>query len=230
MLKNFVLENGYNSNYKDLIEEFEFYVEKSNGNYLKTIQFLEQEFASFVKDMRFGGTRAAFIFENETVKFALSPNYILHNKKEIQALNCLGVLAPQVIDYDKNGFRWVVVETVNNDQQAILKRGRELFPNLRNFDAFDYTFDTNEPSELSYRVGSGVRGLRKRRDEIEDRGRQGRAFNRLNMAASEEGQEWLHDFMEGIQKCNIHTDDLYVFNWGVTKKTKRLVPLDLGRD
>lgn len=212
-------------NYQSLIDLFEELLIKNHLTLAETIGKLARKFRKTLV----GKTRIVFIFDDVVVKIVLDVYEAETNKKEMEAVECLGVAAPQIIDYDKNNYYWLVMEKVENNKAAVIKKARELFPNLTKTNAFGLR-KSHEDNPEDYFVVDGigkVQDLNKLKTANKEEKKQN-AYTRLSLAASEEGKEWLDDFVNGIEKCGVNTSDLQYFNFGVSFKTNRLVPLDLG--
>lgn len=163
-----------------------------------------------------GSTREVFILDDVVLKF--NKRIGIENKKEIDNATCLGILAPKIIDYEQEYYRWLAIEKVDNDLETVKQAALRLFPHLKVYDLFGEPFTSEQPNlDNVYSV-----------QNLSHHTYGDRAYERLAKAASAEGKEWLDAFVQAVKKCKFNTYDLSDFNWGVSLKTRRLIPLDLA--
>jgi hypothetical protein len=169
---------------------------------LKTITEIENYCRDTLgKPSGYGSGRIVWVIDQDTIIKVARYQPSKQNEKEFERSLCIGSeYAVQVIDYDINGFKWLIeerVETFKTDNNFVKYMNKKL-----GFEFEDY-FQIVD-------MFSGFYYMKNIRDELL------------------KANKWLKDFLYTIQTCNMSSHDFHPGNWGVRLSTGELILIDLG--
>jgi hypothetical protein len=126
------------------------------------------------------------------------------NEQEFKNSFCVGKkYAVQVLDYDLNGFKWLIEENVKTfDEQD---QSGEFVRTINKVLNFEFE-DAGEVADLF----AGWPKLDDIRDHLM------------------ETNEWFRELMKAVEHCDVSSHDFHAGNWGIRPSTGELILIDLG--
>jgi hypothetical protein len=173
---------------------------------LNDLESVIQYVRSTLKRLGSGSFRDTWIVDgNRILKVIRRKENREQNSNEVKHATCLGShYAPNILDYDKENFYWILEERLNPiGGEALFGKLQELigykfsgWQELKFFFVYGSTSLHNDPSSLVYKL-----------------------YNK---------SEWLKGLFDELEGCKVDTSDFHDENWGVRPSTGELVLLDLG--
>jgi hypothetical protein len=144
------------------------------------------------------------IDDAQVIKVLKKETHENQNELEFKNSMCMSKkYAVQILDYDLNGFKWLVEENVDTFEETDPDgRFAKLFSKKVGFD-FD---DSGEIADLF----AGWPKLDDVRDELT------------------QNSEWFRKFMASLEHCEVSSHDFHPGNWGIRPATGELILIDLG--